>query len=413
MNILQRFKQTLTIVLAGGQGERLYPLTKDRTKPAVPFGGVYRIIDFTLSNCVNSGLKRIYVLTQYKSYSLDKHLQKGWSIFDYEADEFLFRIPPQRRVGMKWYEGTADAIFQNIYLLEKQRPVYVLIVSGDHIYKMDYNELLDFHEEKEARLTVSAAVVPRAGAQEFGIIEVDPVWRIVGFQEKPPDPRPIPGDPDHCLVNMGVYVWDTAELVRSVSHDARLEQSRHDFGRDVIPALVPEGGVYAYPFRAPGTREPAYWRDIGTLDSYYRASMDLVARQPAFNLYDREWPYRTWQAPVPPAKSVYGFTPDGSLAGMLANSITGGGTVISGGRVERSILGRNVRVNSYSRVSDTIVFDDVNIGRYAEVHRAIIDKEVVIPEGFVIGRDPDKDRRMFKVTEDGIVVVPKAFRFRD
>ncbi len=415
MSSSRGIKKVLTVILAGGQGERLYPLTKDRSKPGVPFGGIYRIIDFTLSNVVNSGLKRIYVLTQYKSFSLDKHLQKGWNIFDYEADEFLFRVPPQRRVGMKWYEGTADAIFQNIYLLEKSKPERVLVLSGDHIYKMDYNGLLDFHLEKGAALSVSTAVVPKQGAEHFGIIEVDADWRIVGFEEKPKAPRTIPGDPEHCLVNMGVYCFDTEVLVRSVCQDARQADSSHDFGRDIIPALVAHGNVpvYAYPFRDPETGRPAYWRDIGTLDSYYDASMDLVARQPAFNLYDRDWPFRTWQAPVPPAKSVYGFTPDGSLEGMLANSITGGGTVISGGRVERSILSRNVRVNSYSRVSDSIIFDDVVIGRYAEVHRAIVDKEVVVPEGMVIGRDPEKDRRLFKVTEGGVVVVPKAIRFKD
>lgn len=415
LNTLRRFKKILTVVLAGGQGERLYPLTKDRSKPAVPFGGIYRIIDFTLSNALNSGLKRIYVLTQYKSYSLDKHLQKGWNFFDYEADEFLFRVPPQRRVGMKWYEGTADAIFQNIYLLEKTRPEWVLILSGDHVYKMDYNPLFDCHFAKKSALTVSVAVVPREGADQFGIIEVDDDWRIVGFEEKPARPRTIPGDPEHCLVNMGVYCFNTQLLVRSVSQDARHPESRHDFGRDIIPALVAQGDVpvYACPFRDPESGAPAYWRDIGTLDSYYDAAMDLVARNPAFNLYDRDWPIRTWQAPVPPAKSVSGFTPDGSLAGMLANSLTGGGTIISGGRVEHSIIGRNVRVNSYSRVTDSILFDDIVIGRYAEVHRAIVDKDVVIPEGLVIGRDLDKDRRLFKVTENGVVVVPKGMRFKD
>ncbi len=409
---LQSLRRLVTIILAGGQGERLYPLTRDRSKPAVPFGGVYRIIDFTLSNCVNSGLRRIYVLTQYKSYSLDKHLQKGWNIFDYEADEFLYRIPPQRRVGLKWYEGTADAIFQNIYLLERNKPEHVLILSGDHIYKMDYNALIDRHLETGAALTVSAAVVPRAGADQFGILEVDPGWRVTGFTEKPPDPRPLPDDPDHCLVNMGVYCFETEALVRSVCHDARVVDSSHDFGRDIIPALVREGRVFAHPFRGEAGR-PAYWRDIGTLDSYYQASMDLVSREPEFNLYDRDWPCRTWQAPVPPAKAVHGFTADGQLAGEIANSIVGGGTVISGGRVERSILGRNVRVNSYSRVSESIVFDDVSIGRYADLHRAIVDKDVVVPEGMVIGRDPERDRRLFKVTEDGLVVVPKGMRFKD
>lgn len=409
MSTRQAIRQTLTIVLAGGQGERLYPLTKDRSKPAVPFGGVYRIIDFCLSNAFNSGFRRVYVFTQYKSYSLDKHLQRGWNVFNYEAGEYLYRIPPQLRVGAKWYEGTADAVYHNVYLLEKEKPKYVLLLYGDHVYKMDYTEMVQFHLSHGGPLTLSAAVVPREGAHHFGILEVDDRWRVVGFQEKPAQPRTIPGDPEHCLVNMGVYVFDTETLVREVCHDARNSSSSHDFGKDIIPDLVPRIPVYAFPFR---NREggPGYWRDIGTLDSYYQASMDLVARRPQFDLYGRDWPVRSWQPPVPPAKSVTGFTEDGSLPGMMTNSIIGPGTIVSGGRVESSILGVNVRVNSYCRVSESILMDDVNVGRYAELHRVIVDKDVRIPEGMIIGRDPEKDRRLFRVTEDGIVVVPKAMR---
>ena len=407
MSVRQLVRNTLTLILAGGQGERLYPLTRDRSKPSVPFGSAYRIIDFTLSNCINSGLRQIYVLTQYKSYSLDKHLQRGWNIFSYESGEFLYRIPPQHRVGQKWYQGTADAVYQNIYLLERRRPDHVLILSGDHIYRMDYGELLRFHAEHVGCMTLSAAVVHREGADQFGILEVDESWRVVGFEEKPTEPKTIPGDPEHCLVNMGVYIFDTENLVRELSQDVKRNDSQHDFGRDIIPALVNSGEVYAYPFRDEETGESRYWRDIGTLDSYYAANMDLVSRQPSFDLYDPAWLFRAWQPPVPPCKSVHGFTEDGTLPGIVEDSIVGGGAVISGGRVERSLLGRGVRVNSYSRVTDSILMDNVEIGRYAKVQRCIIDKSVVVPEGVEIGFDLEKDRRLFNVSAEGIVVVPK------
>jgi len=413
LSVRQLVRETLTLVLAGGQGERLYPLTRDRSKPAVPFGSAYRIIDFTLSNCINSGLRQIYVLTQYKSYSLDKHLQRGWNIFSYEAGEFMYRIPPQHRVGQKWYQGTADAVYQNIYLLENRRPAHVLILSGDHIYRMDYGELLRFHSGTDGCMTLSAAVVPREGANEFGILEVDESWRVIGFEEKPENPKTIPGDPDHCLVNMGVYIFDTENLVRELSNDVKRQDSRHDFGRDIIPELVNRGEVYAYPFRDEETGDSLYWRDIGTLDSYYAANMDLVSRRPSFDLYDSSWLFRAWQPPVPPCKSVHGFTEDGTLPGIVEDSIVGGGAVISGGRVERSILGRGVRVNSYSNVADSIVMDNVEIGRYAKIQRAIIDKNVVIPEGFEIGFDVEKDRRLFNISAGGIVVVPKDMDLSD
>lgn len=401
------------MILAGGQGERLYPLTRDRSKPAVPFGSAYRIIDFTLSNCINSGLRHIYVLTQYKSYSLDKHLQRGWNIFSYEGGEFLYRIPPQHRVGQKWYQGTADAVYQNIYLLEHRRPKHVLILSGDHIYRMDYGELLRFHVGHEACMTLSAAVVPREGASEFGILEVDESWRVIGYEEKPTAPKTIPGDPDHCLVNMGVYVFDTENLVRELSNDVRNNDSRHDFGRDIIPALVRSGEVFAYPFRDEESKKSLYWRDIGTLDSFFAANMDLVSRRPSFDLYDPEWLFRAWQPPVPPCKAVHGFTEDGTRPGVVEDSIVGGGAVISGGHVERSLLGRGVRVNSFSRVTDSILMDNVRIGRYAKVKRCIIDKNVVIPEGMEIGFDPERDRRLFNVSAGGVVVVPKEMDLSD
>ena len=410
MNSLQLVRGTLTLILAGGQGERLYPLTRDRSKPSVPFGGAYRIIDFTLSNCLNSGLRQIYVLTQYKSFSLDKHLQRGWNVFSYESGEFCYRIPPQHRVGQKWYEGTADAVYQNIYLLQNRKPERVLILSGDHIYRMDYGHFLERHGSHPGTMTLAAAVVPREGADQFGIVKVDENWRVIGFEEKPDDPSTIPGDPDHCLVNMGVYAFDTETLVRELSRDARCTDSRHDFGKDIIPHLVESGEVYAYPFRDEQTHEPLYWRDIGTLDSYYETAMNLVSRSPQFDLYDPDWFFRAWQPPVPPCKSVHGFTEDGKLPGIVEDSIVGGGTIVSGGRVERSIIGRSVKVNSYSKVTDSIIMDDVVIGRYAELNRCIIDKNVHVPEGMKIGFDLEKDRNMFKVSAGGIVVVPKGMR---
>ena len=408
MGTFELVRNTLTLILAGGQGERLYPLTKDRSKPAVPFGGAFRIIDFTLSNCINSGLRQIYVLTQYKSYSLDKHLQRGWNVFSYESGEFCYRIPPQHRIGQKWYEGTADAVYQNVYLLENRKPGHVLILSGDHIYKMDYGKLLKFHDGNAGTMTLSCAVVPKEGADEFGILEVDENWRVVGFEEKPKTPKTIPGDPDHCLVNMGVYVFDTDCLVHELSDDARHAGSKHDFGKNIIPSLVEKNMVYAYPFRDEETLESCYWRDIGTLESYYETTMELVSRQPRFELYDPQWLFRAWQPPLPPFKSVHGFTEDGTLPGIVEDSIVGSGTIVSGGRVERSVVGRGVRVNSYSRITDSIVMDDVTVGRNAELNRCIVDKDVIIPEGMRIGFDREKDERMFKVSTSGIVVIPKG-----
>ncbi len=397
---------TLTLILAGGQGERLHPLTKDRSKPAVPFGSAYRILDFTLSNCINSDLRQIYVLTQYKSFSLDQHLQRGWNIFSYEAGEFLYRIPPQHRVGQKWYEGTADAVYQNIYLLERRKPEWVLILSGDHVYRMDYGKLLTFHAGHSGCLSLAACVIPKEGASEFGVLEVDAKGKVVKFVEKPKDPPTIPGDPEHCLVNMGVYLFDTGDLVKELCSDVRRDGSHHDFGKDIIPTLVEQGQVYAYPFRdADGM--PAYWRDIGTIDSYYEATMDLVSRKPKLDLYDPDWVFRAWQPPAPPCKSVHGFTEDGTMPGTVVDSIVGAGSIISGGQVKRSVVGRNVRVNSQSRVTDSILMDNVVVGRRAELRKCIIDKNVIVPEGMKIGFDREGDGCLFRVSKGGIVVVPK------
>jgi glucose-1-phosphate adenylyltransferase len=400
------FLDTLAIVMAGGQGERLYPLTSHRSKPAVPFGGVYRIIDFTLSNCLNSGFRKIYVLTQYKSGSLERHIKRGWDpIFSPELGEWIYTVPPQLRVGQRWYEGTADAVFQNIFLLEKDKPRRVLVLSGDHIYKMDYRRMADFHESKEAAATVAAVEVPIEEASAFGVIQVDEDSRILSFEEKPANPSPVPGKPDRALVNMGVYFFETRPLVRMLSDDAKSEDSKHDFGHDILPAMKGRYPVYAFPFVDENKDELLYWRDIGTLDAYYEASMDLVAVDPHFNLYDRDWPIRTLPHQLPPAKTVFAQEEPGGRLGVAMDSLLSGGVIISGGRVQRSILSPNVRVNSYATVYRSVIMGRVIVGRHARITNAIVDKHVMIPPGCVIGEDPGEDRRRFKVTEKGTVVI--------
>ncbi len=401
-------EDVLALVLAGGQGERLYPLTRDRGKPAVPFGGIYRIIDFTLSNCLNSGFRRMYVLTQYKSGSLERHIKQGWDpIFSAELGEWIQTVPPQLRVGQRWYAGTADAVYQNIYLLEQEKPRLVMVLSGDHIYKMDYRRMLEYHESKKAVATTGAVEVPIEQASAFGILEIDENWRIVSFTEKPPDPKPIPGRPDRALVNMGVYLFDTQTLVRALCADAR-QETKHDFGHNILPAMVETEKVFACPFVDENRKDMLYWRDIGTLDAYYEASMDLVAVDPVFNLYDHEWPLRTLPRQLPPAKTVFAQEEPGGRIGLALDSIVSGGVIVSGGRVERSILGPEVRVNSYARVADSVLMDGVQVGRGAKVRRAIIDKHVNIPPGFAVGEDPEDDRRRFVVTEGGVVVLPRG-----
>ncbi|HEY3177037.1 MAG TPA: glucose-1-phosphate adenylyltransferase [Candidatus Polarisedimenticolia bacterium] len=402
----------LTIILAGGQGERLYPLTRDRSKPAVPFGGIYRIIDFTLSNCLNSDLRRILVLTQYKSHSLDRHLRHAWHIFNPDLGEFLDTLPPQQRVGERWYQGTADAIYQNLFFLEDERPAHTVVLSGDHIYKMDYAEMFEFHLSRKADLTVAVVEteVSKAAGQ-LGVLQVDPDGRITGFQEKPEQPQPVPERSDICLVNMGVYIFETGALVRNVVEDAR-RQTQHDFGRNIIPAMVPTHRVQAFRFVDKNKKAKSYWRDIGTLDSYYEASMDLVQVEPLFNLYDKEWPMRTYPAFDPPAKMVFAGDRvaggDPERIGIALDSLVSNGVIISGGRVERSILSPGVRVNSYSKVEDSILLDGVEIGRHCQIRRAIIDKGVKVPSRTVIGHDPDTDARRFTVSPGGIVVIPKG-----
>lgn len=392
-------RDTLVMVMAGGQGERLYPLTQDVAKPAVPFGGIYRLIDFTLSNCVNSNLRRIYLLTQYKSASLDRHLRLGWNIFSAELGEYVYTVPPQQRTTDRWYRGTADALYQNIYTLEQERPDRVLILSGDHVYKMDYRDLLAFHCEKGASLTIAGIDVPLHYAQSLGVMELDPDGRVVGFEEKPQRPRPIPSAPSHSVASMGVYVFDTEALVRGVVEDSRMD-SAHDFGRNVIPGMVRDGArVYAYR-RSAGS----YWRDIGMIDTYWEANMDLLQPRPEFDLYDPSWPVRTYQRPCPPAKMVA----DGGQAGSVLNSILSSGCLISGGRVTNSVLSPAVHVCAGAEVVESVVMENAQIGAGAVVHRAIIDQDVVIPPLCRIGADLGGDPRHFTITEGGVTVVPRG-----
>ncbi len=397
----------LAMILAGGKGERLHPLTLHRAKPAVPFGGIYRIIDFTLSNCINSGIRKIAVLTQYKSLSLDKHLRLGWNFFSGELNEFIISVPPQQRVGDKWYQGTADAIYQNIYMIEKDAPDHLLILAGDHIYKMDYSEMFRFHKEKQADATVAAIEVPVGQASHFGVIDVDGDCRIVGFEEKPEHPKTIPGRPDMAFASMGIYLFNTKMILEHLRFDA-LQNTSHDFGKNIIPEMMRTSRVFAYNFIDENRKEAKYWRDVGTIDAYWEANRDLVSVDPLLNLYDRDWPIRTYQAQNPPAKFVFAQEEKGGRLGTALDSIVAHGCILSGGRVQNSVLSPNVRVNSYTEVHDSILMENVDIGRHCRVRRAIIDKDVTLPAGTEIGYNTDKDRKRFHVTPSGIVVIGKG-----
>lgn len=402
-------KNCLAVILAGGKGSRLEPLTRDRAKPAVPFGGNYRIIDFALSNCLNSGIRKMLLLTQYKAMSLDRHINLGWRhFFCRELDEFIDVVPPQQRIDEHWYQGTADAVYQNIYSIEKQNPEHVAILAGDHIYKMNYANMVRYHQEKNADLTIGALRVTQNEARSFGVMQVDNEDRICGFAEKPDNPEYIPGDPGHCLASMGIYIFTARFLYEQLCQDATRISSSHDFGRDLIPSIINSHRVFAFPFRDENQAEDkqSYWRDVGTVDAYYEANMDLVSVKPQLNMYDEVWPIRTFNRNLPPPKFVFRKGKDEDRCGVAADSIVCQGTIVSGGKVERSILGRNVRVNSYSSVDGSILFDGVNIGRHAKIRNAIIDKHVDVPAGAVIGHDLDEDRRRgFTVTDNGVVVI--------
>lgn len=403
-------RKTLTMVLAGGQGERLFPLTKDRTKPSVPFGGKYRIIDFTLSNCLNSGFRKIFVLTQYKSDSLSRHLYEAWNIFNPELREFIYSIPPQFKISNNWYMGTANAIRQNFNLLEDEHYEWLLILSGDHIYKMDYLKMIQYHIEKKAHLSLAAIEVPKEQASRFGVIGIDPNYKVSSFIEKPSSPPVIPDKQDHSFVNMGIYVFNIAALKEVFAKMEKEKIPDHDFGKDIIPFMLKNDyHIQAYRFIDENKKDKPYWVDVGTIDSYYAASMDLINVSPHFNLYDYDWPLRTQQQQYPPAKTV---SHEGERVGRAINSLVSDGTIVSGGLVERSIVGFNVRVNSYSYITDSIIFDNCNIGRYARLRRTIIDKNVVVPEGTEIGFDSESDWKKFTVSDTGIVVIPKNYIFK-
>jgi glucose-1-phosphate adenylyltransferase len=393
----------LVILLAGGAGERLYPLTKERAKPAVYFGGPSRIIDFTLSNCINSGLRRIFIATQYKSLSLNRHIRMGWNVVSEELGEFIEILPPQKRVGEHWYLGTADAVFQNLYSIDRESPSHVIILSGDHVYKMDYSKMLRFDLERNADATLAALEVPLAASSRFGILSVDQSDRVIGFDEKPNSPTSVPGSPDVALASMGIYIFKADVLVRALEEDATRADSQHDFGRNIIPSLFGSAPVFVYRFYDENKKAAKYWRDIGTLDAYFEASMDLCHVNPEFNLYDPEWPLRTYQPQAPPAKFV--FAEEGRRCGQALDSVISSGCIISGSRIVGSILCPNVRVHSFCDIQQTIMMPGVRVGRHARIRRAIIDRDVLVPRGAMIGFDPEEDRRRHTVTDGGVVVV--------
>ena len=404
----------LAMILAGGEGRRLDPLTRERAKPAVPFGGRYRIIDFVLSNFANSGLLKMKVLVQYKSESLNTHVQRGWRLTSL-LDQYVEIVPAQMRVGPKWFEGSADAIYQNLNIITDEEPEYTFVFGADHVYRMDVQQMLDFHKSTRADLTVAAIPIPIEEAEDFGIIEVDTEGRMIGFTEKPKSgAKCIPGDPTRCLASMGNYLFTTDILVQEIVRDAGDPASVHDFGKSIVASMYERKRVYVYDFATnvvPGQseRERGYWRDVGSLDAYYQANMDLVEVDPVFSLYNERWPIFTVRYTIPPVKFVFANEAEGRV-GKATDSLISEGCIISGGQVNRSILSPRVRINSYAQVEDSLIFENVNIGRHCRIRRAIIDKHVDIPAGTSIGYDLEEDRKRFHVTETGIVVIPKGMR---
>ncbi|TXD38204.1 glucose-1-phosphate adenylyltransferase [Lujinxingia vulgaris] len=406
----------LVMILAGGEGKRLRPLTLDRAKPAVPFGGRYRIIDLVLSNFVNSGFYKIKVLTQYKSDSLINHISRGWHLAQF-IDHYIDAVPAQQRRGPQWFQGSADAIYQNLNLIYDEEPNDVCVFGGDNIYKMDVRQMLDFHRKKDADLTVAAIPVPVEQGRAFGILEIDRDHRIIGFAEKPEEPREIPGRPGWCLASMGNYIFKTPSLVEEIIRDAHDEGSAHDFGKNIITNMVRSGhqATFVYDFSTndvPGQseRERSYWRDVGTIDAYWESSMDLISVAPEFDLYNRRWPIRTYYQHYPPAKFVHD-DPATNRVGQAINSIVAEGCIVSGGTIRNSVLFQRVRVNSYSSIEDSVLFEQVEVGRRARIRKAIIEKGVVIPPDTVIGFDEEQDRARFPISDRGVVVVPKGYEF--
>jgi len=396
----------LTIILAGGEGARLFPLTRNRAKPAVHFGGLYRLVDFTMSNTINSGLRKILVLVQYKSLSLARHIRLAWNVTRPEMGEFIEVVPPQMRVSDTWYLGTADAIYQNIFSINSHNPRLVLILSSDHIYKMNYGKMIDFHEESGADLTIGAISVPTEQASRFGVLEVNEHMQVVDFQEKPEYPKCTTGRPGEALASMGIYLFKKDVLTQSCEEDA-ISSSSHDFGKDILPRLIKTHKVCVYLFEDENRKTAQYWRDVGTIDSYYEANMDLTQIDPEFNLYDQNWPIHTLQQQLPPAK--FGFASYGERYGAAVDSIVSHGCIISGSTVHRSILSPGVRVHSYGSVEDSILFQDAEVGRNCHLRYCIVEKGIKIPEGTRIGFDPEEDARRFFVSPGGVTVVHKPF----
>ncbi len=396
------YRKVLVMLLAGGKGERLYPLTRDRAKPAVPFGGIYRIIDFTLSNCINSGLRKICVLTQYKSYSLDRHLRVGWNIFNTELDEFIENIPPQKRTNEMWYLGTADAVYQNIYVLESERPEMVLVLAGDHIYKMDYAELINYHITNEADLTVPCIEVPLEDATRFGVVAIDNDSRIIDFDEKPSNPKPLPTNQNVALVSMGIYLFNTEVLVRRIIENAKNDTNR-DFGKNIIPTMIQKDRVLSFVFNGNEHNTSNYWRDIGTLDAYWEANIDLVKKNPDFDLFDNRWPIRTYNKQYPPAKYIF----ENEKIGMIKDALISNGCLINDASIVKSVISPCVTIGSQSSVMGSIIMEGVRIGKNVKIKNAIIDKHVTIPDGMKMGYDLQDDGKQFTVTEKGIVVAHK------
>jgi len=402
-------QDVLAILLAGGAGERLWPLTRERAKPALPFGGIYRIIDITLSNCINSGVRKVYILTQYKALSLNRHLRLGWNILSPELGEFIEVLPPMKRVSENWYLGTADAVYQNLSSILEEAAPYTLILSADHVYKMNYAQMLAWRQEMEAEATLATIQVPPSEAPRYGIAEIDASYRVVGFEEKPQHGRPrrSPFNPRMCSASMGVYLFSTALLADALRQDAEDPGSTHDFGRDVLPRLASRARVAAYDFVDENGKEVKYWRDVGTLDAYYEANMDLVSVSPVFNLYDASWPIRTFmEQQYPPAKFV--FADEGRRIGLAVDSVVSHGCILSGGRAMNCVLSPGVRINSFCEVEHSILLPHVTVGRYSRLRRAIIDRDVELPEHTEIGYDLEEDRaKGYVVTEGGIVVVDR------
>ncbi|SHO55458.1 Glucose-1-phosphate adenylyltransferase [Vibrio quintilis] len=403
-------QKTLTVILAGGVGSRLSPLTDDRAKPAVPFGGKYRIIDFTLTNCLHSGLRQILVLTQYKSHSLQKHLRDGWSVFNPELGDYITAVPPQMRKGGKWYEGTADAIFHNMWLLSRSDAKYVVVLSGDHIYRMDYAPMLEQHIVNEAKLTIACMSVPREEACPFGVIKTQANGQISEFIEKPADPPSMPSDPTRSLVSMGIYIFNMDTLQSALTEDSEKNSSSHDFGNDIIPELITTNQVYAYHFCGDKGRvaRDLYWRDVGTIDSYYDANMDLLEPLPPMNLYQKDWTIRTYEPQFPPARTVSSATGN---EGIFINSIIANGVINSGGSVQHSIISSDVKIRDGATIVDSIIFDDVDIGEGCQLRKCIIDKHVSVPPYTKVGVNLAEDGKKFHISEKGIVVIPEGYQF--